>query len=354
LVVDKYMNLIPATNYYYVHLQVLRKDKVTHKLTGEFGQELKVCNENVQELSAENHKQKDDINWLLGVEDYEDIKESVALLHPTVDDLKDDKALVKDMQDKIIALEKELLNKAETEERVVTLQTKACQLQAQVEEYKEEIYALNYKVSCTRDDLENEKSIRMHLENKIFALEEVLLNEEKIVFALKTRECQLEAQVAECKAMETECEQERHALNDKVRCTQDDLENEKVMRMYFENKIFALEEELLNREEIVLALKTRECQLEAQVAECKEREKAYEQERQLYLQTSRVDTDSVQNHVREYIHDTGTWEGEEKEQEETLIEGQEALLQQNDKELWNLQHELDDPYWLTGMNGNFS
>jgi hypothetical protein len=239
------------------------------------------------------------------------------------------------------------------------------------------------------------------LEDKVVALEKELLNKaetEKRVVTLKTKVCQLEAQVAKCKAVEIEQEQEIHILNYKVRCTKDKLEDEKAFRMDLEDKILALENEFLNKaqtEEGVL--KKQVCQLEAQVAEYKEREKAYEQERQLYLQTSSAGTYLVQNHVQEYIHDTVTWEEEEKEQEETLIQwqqersdyydqlcynallevqeeiedphhnlkdaseagstnvgGQEALLQQNDKDLGNLKHELDDPYWLTGMNGNFS
>jgi hypothetical protein len=60
-----------------VHLQVLQKDKVTSKLTGEFEEELKACNKNVQELAAENHKLQNDINRLSGVEGYEYIKKNM-------------------------------------------------------------------------------------------------------------------------------------------------------------------------------------------------------------------------------------------------------------------------------------
>jgi hypothetical protein len=153
-----------------------------------------------------------------------------------------EKALRKDLEDKVSDLEKELLlNKAKAEDNVLTLQTKVCQLEAQVAKYKEvefiqeqEWHTVKTEISKCREkyetdlkkcsaqlhtaqeNLESEKALRKDLEDKVSVLEKELFNKAKAednVLTLRTRVCQCEAQVAEYEEVQ---EQEKHAVQMKV------------------------------------------------------------------------------------------------------------------------------------------
>jgi hypothetical protein len=87
----------------------------------EYVQEKQRIKTEISELRAESEK---------------DVKECDAQLHTAQENLEIERALRKDLEDKIADLEKELVKKAEAEESVLTLKTKVCQLEAQVAEYK--------------------------------------------------------------------------------------------------------------------------------------------------------------------------------------------------------------------------
>jgi hypothetical protein len=107
------------------------------------------------------------------------------------------------------------------------------------------------------------------LEDKIKASEKKLLNKadtDEGVLTLLTKVYELEAQLAECKEMETEHQQVRHRLKAKhskllaeykhmkecaalFQSTQENLENEKAIRNYMDDNAIAMEKELLHEAE---------------------------------------------------------------------------------------------------------